>query len=182
MEVVKYKVEINVLTPFNISSGQEKRGPVQKRAVLYKERPYIPGSTIKGKIRENFFRITSLDHTEKDCNCAMCAIFGGLGYKPSKIYVDDFLPVEGASPEDNKDLSIRCGIAIDRYSKTNKDDYLYSKEVANGNKFRGEITVYFDQETIKYKRNIEMAVRMVDNIGGGCSTGFGRAKVQWKQV
>ena len=53
--------------------------------------------------------------------------------------------------------------------------------MANGNKFRGEITVYFDQETIKYKRNIEMAVRMVDNIGGGCSTGFGGLRFNGKK-
>jgi len=41
----------------------------------------------------------------------MCTIFGGQGYKPSKIYVDDFLPVESESTE-NKDLAVRYGIAI----------------------------------------------------------------------
>jgi len=54
---------------------------------------------IKGKIRDNFYKITDLNHTENDCNCVMCTIFGGQGYKPSKIYVDDFLPVESESTE-----------------------------------------------------------------------------------
>ncbi|NLU25619.1 MAG: hypothetical protein GXX00_00425 [Hungateiclostridium thermocellum] len=181
MKVVKYMVKINLMTPFNISSRQERRGSVQRRTVLCKNRPYIPGSTIKGKIRDNFYKITDLNHTENDCNCVMCTIFGGQGYKPSKIYVDDFLPVESESTE-NKDLAVRYGIAINRYSKTNKDNRLYSQEVATGGKFCGNITVYFDDETIRYKRNIEMAMKMVNSIGGGHSKGFGRAEVQWEEV
>jgi len=74
------------------------------------------------------------------------------------------------------------GIAINRYSKTNKDNRLYSREVATGGKFCGNITVYFDDETIRYKRNIEMAMKMVNSIGGGHSKGFGRAEVQWEEV
>jgi len=38
------------------------------------------------------------------------------------------------------------------------------------------ITVYFDDETIRYKRNIEMAMKMVNSIGGGHSKGFGRLR------
>lgn len=180
MEVVKYKVTINLLAPFNISSGQEKRG-VHKRTVLYNDKPYIPGSTIKGKIRWNFSRITDLNHTEGNCNCAMCTIFGGQGYKPSKIYVDDFLPVEGEG-SDNKNLAIRYGIAMNRYTKATKENALYMQEVATANKFCGEITVYYDQDTIKYKRNIEMAIKMVDSIGNGRSRGYGRAEIQWEEV
>lgn len=181
MEVVKYKVTINVLAPFNISSGQETSGSVQKRTVLYNGRPYIPGSTIKGKIRENFYKITKVDHTEIGCNCVMCEIFGGGGYKPSKIYVDDFLPVKKYNA-DNKDLSIKHGIAINRYSKINNENYLYAQEIANVGRFYGEITVYFDEETYKYKKNIEMAMKMIDNIGNGRSKGFGKAEIHWEEV
>jgi len=78
-------------------------------------------------------------------------------------------------------LAVRYGIAINRYSKTNKDNRLYS-----GSSYRrqvcGNITVYFDDETIRYKRNIEMAMKMVNSIGGGHSKGFGRAEVQWEEV
>jgi len=179
--VTRYKVTVTLLSPFIISSGQDKNGPVQKGPILYNNKPYIPGSTIKGKIRDNFCKITALHHADNNCDCAMCTLFGGKGYKPSKIYVDDFFPVEDNIP-DAKNLSIRYGIAINRYSKTNRDNHLYSQEVVNGGKFSGIITVYFDNETLKYKRNIEMAIKMVDNIGGGRSKGFGRAEVQWEEA
>jgi len=57
----------------------------------------------------------------------MCTIFGGQGYKPSKIYVDDFLPVESESTEIKIWLS-DMALAINRYSKTNKDNRLYSRK------------------------------------------------------
>jgi len=111
----------------------------------------------------------------------MCALFGGQGYKPSKVYVDDFLPVDGEN-SGNKALAVRYGIAINRYTKTVADEHLYSQEVATGGKFSGYITVYFDNETVKYKRNLEMAIKMVENVGGGHSKGYGRALVQLEEV
>lgn len=49
MGTVKYRVTINLLTPFNISSGQEKGGQAQKRTVLYKGKPIFPEVQLKEK-------------------------------------------------------------------------------------------------------------------------------------
>jgi CRISPR-associated protein Csm3 len=176
MQVIKYKAAVNVLSPFNISSGQDQDGFIDKRTVLYNDKVYIPGSTIKGKIRNNFYKIVDLNHMENDCDCVMCTIFGGSGYNPSRMYVDDFMPVE------DNNISIRFGNAIDRYRKIAKDGALFAQEVVNNSEFIGQITVYFDEKTMKYKESIELAINMIDSIGNGRSRGYGRVKVCLEEV
>lgn len=176
MKLIKYDVKIDILSPFNISSGQEQDYFIDKETVIYNDKPYIPGSTIKGKIRSNFCRILDIKHIDGKCECPMCSIFGGQGYAPSRIYVDNFIPVK------DNGMSIRFGNAIDRYKKTTKDNALFAQQVVNNTQFIGQISVYFDNNTIKYKDSIELSIRMIDSVGGGRSRGYGRAKVYLEEV
>lgn len=179
MFLKKYKVTMKVMTPFNIASGEDTGSAADKNTVLFNGQPYIPGSTVKGKIRSNFYKITDVNHTDGNCHCPLCDIFGGQGYRPSKIYVDDFLPISG---QGEVGTILRFGNAIDRYRRTAKDNALFATEVVKPAVFTGRITVHFDKNTIEYKEAIELAIRMIDNVGGGRSRGYGRVKVSLEEV
>jgi len=176
MSLITYKVDIKLITPFNISTGENVGNYVDKSTVKYKGKPYIPASTIKGKIRSNFYMISDLDHNEYNCSCPMCNIFGKPGYSPSKIYVDDFVT------DEEPFTVIRFGNAIDRYRKIAKDKALFTEELSANSLFKGEIKVNFDQETIKYKEKLEMAIKMIDSIGNGKSRGHGHAEIYIEEV
>ncbi|NLV99780.1 MAG: hypothetical protein GX041_01120 [Clostridiales bacterium] len=179
MFLKKYKVNIKVITPFNIASGEDIGGVADKSVVLFNGQPYIPGSTIKGKMRRNFRKIADINHTGGNCKCPLCSIFGAEGYKPSRIYVDNFLPIT-----DHGDVGtiIRFGNAIDRYKHTAKDNALFATEVVKPSVFTGQITVYFDKNTIGYKEEIELSIKMIDSVGGDRSRGLGRVKVELEEV
>ncbi|NLY76728.1 MAG: hypothetical protein GX080_01405 [Tissierellia bacterium] len=176
MKQALYRINIRVLTPFNIATGENIGDFVSKSTIKYKGKPYIPASTIKGKIRDNFFMINHLNHREEDCSCPMCKIFGSAGYSPSRIYVDDFV-----TEEDSLTL-IRYGNAIDRYRKIAKDKALFNEEVSANRLFKGTIKIYFDEETINYKEKLEMAIRMIESIGNSSSRGQGHVEIDLQEV
>jgi len=176
MTQVLYKVNIRIITPFNIATGEIIDGFIDKSTVKYKGKPYIPASTIKGKIKNNFYMISDLNHQEEGCVCPMCKIFGEPGYSPSKIYIDDFVT------EEEPLTLIRFGNAIDRYTKTAKDKALFTEELSGNSLFKGTIKVYFDDDTINYKEKLEMAIKMIDSIGNGKSRGRGHIEVEIEEV
>lgn len=176
MNQVIYQVNIKVLTPFNISTGEKKSDYVDKSTIKHKGKPYIPASTIKGKIRSNFYMVNDLDHNEKYCVCPMCKIFGKPGFSPSKIYIDDFVT------EEEPLTLIRFGNAVDRYRKTAKEKALFAEELSGNRVFKGKIKVYFDDDTINYKDNLEMAIKMIDSVGNGRSKGHGHVEISIEEV
>lgn len=176
MDLVRYNIKIKVITPFNISAGEYNSGFINKYTVKYRGKPYIPASTIKGKIKNNFYMIANLEHTDKDCNCPMCKIFGKEGYYPSRVFIDDF------HTEEKGEIRIKFGNSIDRYRRTNKENALYSEEVVSNKVFTGEMLVYFDKDTIKYKEQLEIAVKMIDAVGNGKSRGSGHVEVEIQEV
>jgi len=176
MKTITYKVSIKIITPFNIATGESTDGFLNKSTVRYKGKPYIPGSTIKGKIRNNFHMINDLEHNEENCNCPMCKIFGKPGYSPSKIYIDDF------KTEEDSLTIVRFGNAIDRYRRTARDGALFTEELSANSLFKGFIKIYFDDSTIAYKEKLEMAIKMIDSIGNGRSRGHGHVEIDLKEV
>jgi len=179
MQLKEYSVKIEVKTPFNIASG-EADGYIHKRTVRFKGKPYIPGSTIKGKVRSNFYKLVLPEHKEGPCECPLCSIFGGQGYNPSRIYIDDLIMEE--SSENREPAFIRISSAIDRYKRTAKHEALFITEVVKPAVFIGTIKVYFDEETLKYKQDLELAIKMIDSVGSGGSRGYGRVKVYLEEV
>jgi len=173
---VTYEVSIKIITPFNIATGESIDSFLDKSTVKYKGKAYIPGSTIKGKIRNNFYMINDLEHNEENCNCPMCKIFGKPGYSPSKIYIDDF------KTEEDSLTIVRFGNAIDRYRRTARDGALFTEELSANSLFKGFIKIYFDDSTIAYKEKLEMAIKMIDSIGNGRSRGHGHVEIDLKEV
>lgn len=184
MQLKKYRVRIEVKTPFNIASG-EADGYIHKRTVRFRGKPYIPGSTIKGKVRNNFYKLVLPHHVEGLCNCPLCAIFGGRGYNPSRIYIDDLVMEEndkGQHQAEKDHAFIRVSSAMDRYKRTAKREALFITEAVKPAVFIGTITVYFDDDTLKYKQDLELAIKMIDSVGGGGSRGYGKVKVYLEEV
>jgi CRISPR-associated protein Csm3 len=174
--MVEYKVTIKIKSPFNIASSMEDKY-INKLTLIYNEKPIIPASTIKGKIRSNFYKITELNHKEDEmCTCPMCKIFGQGGFSPSKLIVDNFKTFE------EKNTRIKFSNSIDRFRKVSKDNALFSEELVCNKIFTGKLYVYFDEDTIKYKENFEMALKMIDNIGNSKSRGHGYVETSYEEV
>ena len=169
MEKLKYKVTIKTETPFNINSGLQDDGFIDQITVRdINGNPYIPGSTIKGKIRDNFAMLHGEIKTKE--------LFGYEDtYSPSKIFVDNFYLINN-----NYSLATRFGNRINRYRCVAADSALFSKEVINGT-FIGEIEIKY-QESFTLKEEIVLAIKMITSIGGGNSRGLGKVNIELEEV
>lgn len=165
------KVIIETKTPFNIGSGNQKDGFIKKYTNKGIDgRPYIPGSSIKGKIRDNLRYIID---SEEDLN----ELFGeGNNIRNSRVIVDNFYS------EDNSDVNIeiRYGNAIDRYRRVAKDMALFNEEAVSG-KFVGEIEL-LDEIAEMEIDNIILGIKMIESIGGSKSRGMGQVSITVEEV
>lgn len=168
MSIKIYNITIKTKTPFNISSGNQENGIVKSTSIKdVNGKPYISGSTIKGKIREHYRMVTDEERTKE--------LFGDRGYKPSKIIVDNFYLLNN-----EYSTSIRYGNAIDRYRKVTIDGALYSKEVISGI-FVGEIEVNYGSDNL-IKDDLKLAIKMISSIGGSTSSGLGKVEIDIEEV
>ncbi|MDU1350323.1 RAMP superfamily CRISPR-associated protein [uncultured Clostridium sp.] len=170
----KYKIEINLKSPMLIKSGTNDF--VNSSYIKKKDRPFIPGSTLKGVVRSNFNSIVDTENCKKvNCNCTVCSIFGSSGFNPARIYFSD-LELVDKEPS----VSIRFHNSINRYLRKSKDDALFSEEVIEKGKFKGSCEVYFNERTIKYKKELLIAIKMIENIGSSKSRGYGFVDIDVK--
>ncbi|OFI07059.1 RAMP superfamily protein [Clostridium acetireducens DSM 10703] len=178
MHKCKYMIKLNFKSPFNINTGEGENDFINKYTVKLRGKPYIPGSTIKGKIKSNFYKISDFKHKDNNesCNCPMCKLFGKSGNSPSKICVDNF-----ETKEESK-ISIKTSNSIDRFRKVSKDGALFTEEQCYNKEFLGEVSIVFDEETKIYKEELEMAIKMIDFIGGSKSRGSGNVEVSFEEV
>jgi len=169
MEKIKLKVNIKTETPFNIDSGIQDGGFIKSITIKdINNRPYIPASTIKGKLRDNYRMIKGKKETDE--------IFGSENTSNiNRIMIDNFYLVDKKYYS-----SIRYGIAMNRYRKVTEDAALYSKEVISG-EFEGMIE-FINKSNKKVKEDIILALKMITSIGGGKSKGFGRVNISVVEV
>jgi len=153
-------------------------------------KPYIPASTIKGRIKYNFALLLNtfknqlfcgFDNMDrgtknKNCQCIICKWFGREGNKPGILYFND-LKLNDKSQSFQNDYSIRSGILIDRYTKNAMDKALFTIETSGmggAHKFAGEIEGYVDSEDFKnYIPILYTAIAMIETLGGSQSRGLG---------
>ncbi|ENJ9653019.1 hypothetical protein AB2T14_000606 [Clostridium botulinum] len=171
----KYKIEINLKSPMLIKSGTNGNDFVNSSYMKKNDKPFIPGSTLKGLARSNFNSIVDTESCKKvNCNCAVCSIFGSSGFNPARIYFSDLDLV------DEYNDSIRFHNSINRYLRKSKDNALFSEEVIEKGKFKGSCEVYFNEKTIKYKKELLIAIKMIENIGSSKSRGYGFVDIDVK--
>ncbi|MDI3328481.1 MAG: RAMP superfamily CRISPR-associated protein [Alicyclobacillaceae bacterium] len=171
------------------------RGPGQGREsggrplVDWRGRPYVPGSTMKGKIRDSFRRLFSApewgEEEEKAAGSTSFSLqkwramelycFGVPGTRPGRLYVDDsYLSEENAGA--GQWYGQRHRVAVNRRLGVVKDAFLASETVVEaGWSFEGGMSLYTGNEELVAA--LTLAVLDVDQIGGGRTVGRGR--VSW---
>ncbi len=202
---------ITALTGLKIGGTKETAGigetdnPIIRHPIT--RLPYIPGSSLKGKLRS----LLELKYSEKsqqtgnpcDCTiCDICALFGS-GIKRSKdaekklselgpsrlIFRDAPLNVE--SREELKELpgvfvEVKSEIAMDRKTGSTKTGSLRQQErVPEGTSFDFDFTLRLFEEDFKEERAKKYLDLLADGFEmlekdylGGCGTrGYGRVEV-----
>lgn len=161
-------------------------------------RAYIPGSSIKGKVRTEAERIereiggdvcTPPDvkrmcgtiKSKLDDLCICCRVFGTAGdniSSASKVRFRDSYPTEKVEQTD-----VRTGIAMNRSTASVRERALYSVEsIPAGTQFEFElVTENLSEEESTLLR---ASIKSVEDsaIGGGSSRGFGKVKFQFSKL
>lgn len=141
------------------------------------DKPYIPASTIKGRVRANFSMLLKTFYkNKKDAEYIVTKWFGEGGNKPGKLYFDD-LKMEGNDLEKSYMYDVRNGITVDRYRRCVRDRALYNIQTAGagGNEhFQGQISGYvLEEDYEEFMPYLFTAVKMIKTIGGSQSRGIG---------
>jgi len=186
---------IEAVTPLHIGSGKPEIeiGEVDMPILTDPSgRPYIPGSSLKGRVRSEAERIarekgmdvctppnvrdmcgSTKDKPEDFCIC--CRIFGTAGSisVASKVKFRDAYPIGKV-----EEVLERAGIAIDREKGTVARGALYTiQAVPAGVKFGFEVVAEnLSDEELKL---LLAALRSVEDsaLGGSSSRGFGKVKI-----
>lgn len=181
-----YNVSIVPLTAFHINAGI---GPDGRRVYVKNGREaYIPGTTVKGVLRNNIemlikkdipnIKCTGKENGDAPCDCPMCTLFGKAGFQPSRVIVDNFYA-------DNTISEVRTNNAISRHTKKTLDGALVSYETVSAVKhlsFDGNITVYYTEDTKKYEQYVLAGLSLIDSIGSSKSRGLGWVDVEVKAL
>lgn len=171
----KFSLIIDLHSPMHISSGSTEQGYIDKFTVKKDGKPYIPASSIKGKVRDNFYTVLANKLDSDQAKQITEEIFGGEGFSPSNIMFEDLTT-------NSTDTGIRFGIAVDRYRQIAKDGALFNQETAEKTQFMGNVTVYLSNKNEKYQQELLSAFSMIEVIGAGKSQGLGFCKVQVQEV
>ncbi len=192
------KIEIEIITGLHIGAGNDtvQIGGVDSSVIKdpVSSLPYIPGSTIKGKIRcllETEGGYSELDDTIND-------LFGPTSeylktkkddkqyiQKPTRIIFRDlFLDQESKEKFTSGEIvtEFKTEIKIDRDKGTAKDGALRTIErVPPTVKFKGDVLIrYFDGELENIMSILNKGFELLNNdyLGGSGSRGYGAVKVE----
>lgn len=190
-------IEIEILTGLHIGAGNDavQIGGIDSSVIKdpVSGLPYIPGSSLKGKIRcllETEGGYSENDDTIND-------YFGPTSeylkikkddkefvQKPTRLIFRDLnLSKEDKEKFNSGDVTteFKTEIVIDRSKGTAKDGGLRSIErVPPSVKFKGEILIrYFDGELEKIMEILNQGIELLNNdyLGGSGSRGYGAVKV-----
>ncbi|MEM2915550.1 MAG: CRISPR-associated RAMP protein Csx7 [Candidatus Bathyarchaeia archaeon] len=198
-----FEGEIETITPLHVGSGKpefEEAAPDLPVLRDVKGIPYVPGSSIKGRVRSEAerlanslgFKVCNAPTIETMCGtrakteedlCIVCKIFGTASMKggisrASKVKFRDAYtttPLEA--------LLRRTGIALDRETGSVKPGALYTIEaVPAGTKFKLEIVAEnLSEEELNL---LKAALKSVEDscLGGHSSRGFGKVKLHIDKI
>ena len=158
--------------------------------------PYLPGSSLKGKMRSLLELDKSVDArpTERPCgcgNCIVCDLFGRNVWEkdkeaetqPTRLLFRDAHLSEKDRQEVAGESFIKFETAINRKTGTVQQGSLRNQEfVPAGTQFDFEISVriFERDEPALFKSTIEKAVALLekDYLGGSGSRGYGKVKFE----
>jgi CRISPR-associated protein Csm3 len=192
--------KVEALTPIHIGSGKGERDIGEVDLPILRQPsgvPYIPGSSLKGKVRSEAERIArkrgmqvctppevrnmcgSIKKDPKEF-CICCRIFGTAG----DISVASKVKFRDSYPDESIERTLtRTGIAMDREKGSVYKQALYTIEaVPAGTKFSLEIVAEnMAEEELGLLR---AALRSVEDsaLGGSSTRGFGKVKFHFLQL
>lgn len=200
MKKKNYKVTISILTGIHIGAGNDKVqiGGVDSAVIKdpVSNLPYLPGSSIKGKIR--CLLETEGNYPEGEKNEVLNRCFGiNNDFKKAKgkeinsfesptrlIFRDMFLSSrdEKNFKSGNINTEFKTEIVIDRQKGTAKDGGLRTIErVPPQISFEGEIIMrYKDGEEAEIKSVLDKGIILINNdyLGGSGSRGYGAIEMK----
>ena len=160
--------------------------PLTVMKSLTTQLPYIPGSSIKGKMRFlleiSFYNLP--DGKPCQCGkCAVCSLFGSgsstTTYEPSRLIFRDLILAENSSILLEKiELEKKAGVRIDRITGKAADKALYALErIPDGISFNLEVSARVfegdDEEELKKWLTMGLYLLEQDALGGGGTRGSG---------
>jgi len=188
-EYAPFTATLKLKSGLHIGSGEKGHygEPLSVIKSLSSQLPYIPGSTVKGKVRSLLETMYGKATDGKPCECGTCQIcllFGSgkaeTTHEPSRlIFRDSYLTQGSQSLIEKVDLEKKAGVRIDRQTGKSADKALYALErVPEGTEFKVEISArIFDNDNKEaVKKWLAMGLFLVeqDAIGGSGTRGSGQ--------
>lgn len=194
---IKLSTEIEILTGMFIGDSKENMqiGGIDNSIVRRKDnyQPYIPGSSLKGKIRcllEQAAGVTDFEQTGSN----ICKLFGATENKKDKtngnqsriIVRDAYLTEYSAKELENSEFidvpyaEVKFENTIDRILGKAGSGIRQVERVPAGAKFRAEFIINIfegddkDELLTTFKKGIELLE--LDYLGGSGSRGYGQVK------
>lgn len=212
-KICKYEGTIKLITGLAIKGASSELNIGGADSEVIKNpitgEPYIPGSSLKGKMRSQLEKVKGLKLGEKDkflkpCGCGkkdcpICVLFGAhmntkADSAPTRIIVRDCVLTE-ESRKIIRDMPIERGGYLElkaenliKRDKGTADAPRFMERVPAGLEFDMEILlqVFEDDNEKEMKENIEKALELVEcsYLGGSGSRGYGQVKFtgEWKEI
>ncbi len=225
--VLKIKLKITALTGLHIGGSKEnveiggidniveklkffKPGYKVNGKEEFFDVPYIPGSSLKGKLRSLSEWITetkngnkniiALTNGGKPCTCGKCSVCKLFGVhqaknieEPVRLRIDDFYPIEPTIKMWERVLEggyveVKTENMINRLKGT-AENPRHTERVIAGSEFEGYISLRIfekdrDGDGEKLLNLLKTAFEMLedDYLGGSGSRGYGRVKVSIEEM
>ncbi|MEM4215710.1 MAG: type III-A CRISPR-associated RAMP protein Csm3 [Candidatus Anstonellales archaeon] len=155
--------------------------------------PYIPGSSLKGKIRCLYEKLIGIKYNEKGKIITggkekdeIELLFGSPEKQGILIFRDSFVSREQKNRDPNDFIEVKIENRIDRDTGKAKD-LRSSERVKPGTKFDFELVVILEKNDGKYitppselKNKIEKMVELLNSnyLGGSGTRGYGKVKLE----
>jgi CRISPR/Cas system CSM-associated protein Csm3 (group 7 of RAMP superfamily) len=179
-----------------------RRRVLDKQEDSWNQEPVIPGSTMKGKIRNECERIvrglgrsmdvcfaprpeTMCPHVREQLGsdlCSICELFGGPSNK-SRLFFSDAIAVLDHHLAQVA-TRVQAGVSISRKRRTAEDERLYYIERAvEGISYEGLIDCYLSEELANQQLALLIvAIESLISIGGSKSRGAGWVEIKIKSI
>lgn len=141
-----------------------------------KGRPYFTAKQIKGILRERVKQLGNSYYGEEETNKIIEKYFGKEGFVENTQYKLRFSNLI-LSNSQKKKLDIRCGIRVNRKTKTAIDNSLFNYEMIPArSEFQGELEIKkFEDDEFKF---IIACLFHLEYIGGAKSRGLGKVNIE----
>jgi CRISPR-associated protein Csm3 len=195
---VLLEATLRLKSGLHIGTGEkpERGEPLNVIKSVRTDQPYIPGSSLKGKMRSLLELTYGRKETDPKDNgspcwcgrCQICLLFGGGNaektIEPSRlIFRDCLLTPHFAEFLENVELEIKPGVRIDRNSGKAAGKALFpTTRVPEGTEFdfKVSVRVFDDDNTESFRRWLSMGLFLMeqDALGGGGTRGSGHVEFE----